>query len=220
MRGGGCDHPAMAIWAHDGKLYDLTSGYVLSDDAWSYELTGLTEPPGTGPFLSVSIPDATPIGPFTPRPAQHIVVHAGGGVLPWPILAKLIGVLDSSGDLVGEQRDSPAAGTALPLTLNTWSCGGRQFVVNQHHDGCTDSWRYELYEVGPDKSGNDYIEIRIPDASPGAGPFVPMPADHVTLTMHGFWALPWPVFRRFLDAVQASGDIVEPAAVAPPDGGR
>jgi hypothetical protein len=37
----------------------------------------------------------------------------------------------------------------------------------------------------------------------------------VTLTMHGQWTLPWPVFQRFLDAIHAAGDIVERLAVAP-----
>ncbi|PWK46304.1 hypothetical protein BC793_110298 [Actinoplanes xinjiangensis] len=31
----------------------------------------------------------------------------------------------------------------------------------------------------------------------------------MTLTMHSRWELPWPVFRRFLDAIRAAGDIVE-----------
>ena len=56
---------------------------------------------------------------------------------------------------------------------------------------------------------NNYIDVRIPDASPNSGPFIPMPSDHVTLTMHGQWRLPWPVFRRFLNAIRAAGDIVE-----------
>jgi hypothetical protein len=206
----------MEIWSHDGKLYELTSGYVLPEDAWSYELTGLTGPRGTEPFLSVSIPDATPIGPFTPRPAERVIVHAGGGVLPWPILEKVMGVLDSSGDLVDEHRDLSAEATALPLTLNTWAHGDRQFVVNHHHDGSTGSWRYELYEVDSGKSENNYIEVRIPDVPPESGPFVPMPSKHVTLTMHGSWAIPWPVFRRLLDAVQAAGDIVESTADTTP----
>jgi hypothetical protein len=41
--------------------------------------------------------------PFTPRSAQHIVVHAGGGTVPWPILEKLVHVLDASGDLIEDQ---------------------------------------------------------------------------------------------------------------------
>ncbi|MBG0567750.1 hypothetical protein [Actinoplanes aureus] len=44
-----------------------------------------------------------PDGPFTPRSAQHIVVHAGGGTAPWPILEKLVHVLDASGDLIEDQ---------------------------------------------------------------------------------------------------------------------
>jgi hypothetical protein len=199
----------MEIWSHDGKLYEVTSGYSLPDDAWLYELVGLTGPPGTGPYLSVLIPDATPDGPFTPRTTEHVVVHADGGIVPWPILRNLIQLLDSSGDLVDEQRGLWADATALPLTLNAWSYEDRRFKVNHFHYGDADSWSYELYEAGPAVTENNYIDVRIPDASPESGPFVPMPAEHITLTMHGRWALPWPVFRRFLDAIQAAGNVVE-----------
>nr|GID89659.1 hypothetical protein Ade03nite_85830 [Actinoplanes derwentensis] len=209
MAGEDCDHPAMEIWSHDGKLYQLTSGYSLHDDAWQYELAGLTGPSGTGPFLSVLIPDTTLDGPFTPRPASGIVVHAGGGIVPWPILEKLVGVLDSSGDLVDELRDLSAEAISLPLTRNVWSHGDRRYEVNHFHYGDIESWCYELYEVELGNTENNYLDVRIPDASPESGPFVPLPADHVTLTMHGRWELPWPVFRRFLDAIRAAGDIVE-----------
>jgi hypothetical protein len=205
----GCDHPAMAIWSHDSKLYEVTSGYSLPDDAWQYELMGLTGPPGTGPYLTVMIPDATPDGPFTPEPAADVVVHAGGGVVPWPILENLVSLLGSSGDLVEERRDLSAEATSLPLTLNVWSHGDRRYEVNHFHYGDNESWCYELYEVEPGNTENNYIDVRIPDASPESGPFVPLSADHVTLTMHGRWNLPWPVFRRFLDAIRAAGDIVE-----------
>lgn len=200
----------MEIWSHGAEQYELISMYSVPADAWYYELRGLAEPPDMGPYLTVSIPDATPDGPFTPMPAEHIVVYADGGVLPWPVLRKLIQLLESSGDLVEERRDLSNESVGLPLTLNSWSHEGRRFEVNQFHHGEADSWCYELYEVEPDKPENNYIEVRIPDASPEGGPFVPMAADHVTLTMHGHWALPWPVFRRFLDAIQAAGDIVEP----------
>lgn len=207
--GGGCDHAAMGICSHDGKLYEITSGYSLPDDAWQYELVGLTGPPGTGPYLSVSIPDATLDGPFTPRPTEHVVVCAGGGTVPWPVLEKLMRLLDSSGDLVDERRDLSPEATALPLSRNTWSQGDRRFEVNHYHYGEAGSWCYELYEVEPGTTENNYIDVLVPDASPESGPFVPMPAEHVTLTMHGRWELPWPVFRRFLDAVRAAGDIVD-----------
>ncbi|MFD6563182.1 hypothetical protein [Micromonospora profundi] len=195
----------MEIWSHDGKLYEVTSGYSLPDDAWQYELVGLTGPPGTGPYLCVSIPDATPDGPFTPQPTKHVVVRAGGGIVPWRVLEKFVYLLDSSGDLINEHREM----TALPLTLNTWSQGDRRFVVNHFYYGDADSWCYELYEVDPSTTENNYIDVRVPDASPESGSFVPMPAEHVALTMHGSLALPWPVFRRFLDAIRAAGSIVD-----------
>jgi hypothetical protein len=200
----------MGIWSFGSEQYEIISMYSLSDDARRYELTGLTGPPATRPYLAIDIPDATPGGAFIPRPAQHVVVHAGGGALPWLVLMKLIDQLGSSGDLVDEERDLSAEATALPLTLNTWSHRSQRFHVNQFHYDDVDSWCYELYEVDPDATENNFLDVRIPDASPEDGPFVPMPADHVTMTMHGRWALPWPVFRRFLDAVRAAGDIVAP----------
>ncbi|MEV0570260.1 hypothetical protein [Dactylosporangium sp. NPDC050588] len=200
----------MEVWLHDDKLYEVSSGYSRPDDAWQYELTGLTGAPGTGPYLEIVIPDATPDdGPFTPKPANHVFVRAAGGQVPWPILTKFIGLVESSGDLMEEDRGPATEATALPLTLNVWQHDDRQYEVNQFHFGDNDSWCYELYEVKPDAVGNDYIDVQIPDAQPESGPFVPGPSDRVTLTMHGSWAIPWPVFRRFVDAVQASGDVVE-----------
>jgi len=38
---------------------------------------------------------------------------------------------------------------------------------------------------------------------------VPAAAEQVVFASHGSLALPWPGFRRFLDAVAASGDIVD-----------
>ncbi|MET8233452.1 hypothetical protein ABZS77_22560 [Micromonospora sp. NPDC005298] len=198
----------METWSHDGKLYEVTSGYSHPDDAWQYELVGLTGPPGAGPYLSVSIPDATPDGPFTPRPTGHVVVHADGGTVPWVVLEKLLRLLDSSGDLVDEHRDLSPTATALPLTLTIWSHHDQRFQVSHFHDGDADSWIYELYEVDPANTGNNYIDARVPDERSESGPFVPMSAEHVTLTMHGRSTFPWPVFRRFLDAIRAAGDIV------------
>ena len=202
----------MEIWSHDDKLYEVNSGYSLPDDAWQYELVGLTGSPGTGPYIAVAIPDATPDGSFTPKPARDAVVHAGGGMLPWPILANLIDVLNASGDLIEGSSELSVDTPARPLTLNVWWHGKRQFEVNTFHYGERDSWCYELYEVISGSDRNDYIEVRVPDASPEQGPFVPMPADQVTLTMHGTWSIPWPIFRRFIDAIRAAGDIVDPTA--------
>ncbi|WP_127499817.1 hypothetical protein [Actinoplanes solisilvae] len=196
----------MMIWSHEDRLYEITGGFSLPDDAWQYELVGLTGSPGTGPYLTVTIPDSVVDGPFTPKAAEHATVHAGGGVVPWPILAQFVDMLDASGDLVEEQRD-PSPESALPLTLNVWGHGERQFTVNSFHLCGDGDWCYELFEMLPASDRNDYLEVRIPDASPDHGPFVPMHANHVTLTMHGRWNIPWPIFRRLLDAIRAAGDV-------------
>jgi hypothetical protein len=117
--------------------------------------------------------------------------------------------VESSGDVVAEERNRATEATTLPLTLSVWQHDDRQYEVNQFHCGDNDSWCYELHEVTPEAVGNDSIGVQIPDAQPESGPFVPGPSDRVTLTMHGDWAIPWPVFRRFVDAVQTSGDVVE-----------
>lgn len=194
----------MGIWSHADKLYEISSGYILDNDAWEYELMGLTGPPGTGPYLTLAIPDATLDGPFTPRPARFAVVRAGGGTVPWPILQNLIDVVEAGGDLVDEQRE-PAE---LPLTRNEWSHEGRRYEIEHFHHGDKGAWCYELLELGQPEGSNIFVEVLIPDAAPDGGPFIPLPSDRVTLTMHGRWTIPWPIFRRFLDAVHTAGDIV------------
>jgi hypothetical protein len=197
------------IWSHGSKLYEVNSMYSLPDDAWMYELIGLTGPPRTGPYLAITIPDANPdAGPFIPRPAQDAAVHVSSGQAPWPILDRFLSLVLSSGDLVEEQPALSAEDTALPATLNVWHHGDKQFEVNHFHFGDNDTWCYELYEVKSPVATNDYIDIQIPDIQPEGGPFVPDHADRVTLTIHGEWTVPWPVFRRFLAAVRAAGHIV------------
>jgi hypothetical protein len=205
-------------WSHAGKLYEVNSFYCLPEDAWHYELDGLSGPPGAGPHITVAIPDATPDdGPFTPQPARLAVVHIGEGQTPWLILRRYLDLVESSGDLVDDQA-APAESTELPLSNNVWWHGGRRFEVNSFHLGQDDAWCYELYEVGAPAEGNVYFEVRIPDAFPDSGPFTPEPADRVTLTAHGQWTTPWPVFRRFVNAIEASGDIVsEQPDAAPSD---
>ncbi|MGI5171283.1 hypothetical protein ACQEU3_43720 [Spirillospora sp. CA-253888] len=80
----------MAVWEHDDKLYEVTSFYNPVD-AWCYELVGLTGAPGTGPYLAVVIPDATPDeDSFTPKQAEHVEVMLADGQTPWPILNRLM----------------------------------------------------------------------------------------------------------------------------------
>jgi hypothetical protein len=197
------------VWDHDGKLYEVNSYYSLPDDAWQYELVGLTGAPGTGPYLTIVIPDATPEpGPFTPKHAGHVLVAVAGGVTPWPILRRLIDLVESSGDIIDTDRAHVAAADKI-LSNNVWSHDGKRFEVNSFHFSDRDAWCYELYEVRPDTERNDYVEVQIPDANPYGGPYVPAPADRVTFIAHGEWDIPWPIFRRFIEVIVASGDIVQ-----------
>lgn len=199
----------MDVWDHDGKLYEVNSYYSLPDDAWQYELIGLTGAPGTGPYLAIVIPDVTPDeGPFIPEHAGHALVRVGGGVTPWPILLQLIELAESSGDIVGTGLVHVTADDEI-LSSNVWLYDGKRFEVNSFYHSDSGAWCYELYEVTPDTSRNDYAEVQILDATPDGGPFVPVPADRVTFTVHGEWNIPWPVFRRFIEVIAASADIVQ-----------
>jgi hypothetical protein len=197
------------VWDHDGKLYEVDSYYSLPDGAWQYELVGLTGAPGTGPYLTIVIPDATPEpGPFTPKGAGHVLVSVADGVTPWPILRRLLDLVESSGAIVDVDQAHVTAEDEI-LSNNVWSYCGKRFEVNSFHFSDRGAWCYELYEVTPDTSRNDYVEVQIPDANPDDGPFVPGHSDRVTLAVHGEWDIPWLVFRRFIEVIAASGDIVQ-----------
>ncbi|MET7949820.1 hypothetical protein [Micromonospora sp. NPDC005324] len=102
----------MEVWDHGAKLYEVNSYYSLPDYAWQYELVGLTGAPGAGPYITVTIPDATPDdGPFTARPASEVMFGAGGGDVPWPILRRFIDLVESSGDIVQDLADSASPTT-------------------------------------------------------------------------------------------------------------
>ena len=209
-----CDPAPVSVWAHGGKLYEVVSTYSLSDNAWQYELSGMTGAPRTGPLIVVVIPDATPRdGPFTPVEANHAVVAVADGVTPWPILLRLLRLAEQSGDIVGGKWTRVSAAETL-LSSAVWSHGGRRFGVNSFHFAERGAWCYELYELPSVAGRNDRVEVQIPDVQPNGGQFVPGPAAHATFTAHGGCDFPWPVFHRFIAAIEVSGDIVEgdPAA--------
>lgn len=112
------------------------------------------------------------------------------------------------GDIVSGPLTKTVTGD-LSLSLNSWRSASRVFEVNSYHDGHRDGWCYELYEVDSTSTSNDYIDVRIPDLQPSGGPLVPAPARQVVLAGYGSPTFLWPVFRHFLDAISASGDIVE-----------
>ena len=203
-------HPArVEQWEYDGTTYQINSRYALPADASTYELTGLSDDDGT---LAVVIPDATPDdGPFTPMNATHARVAAGGRPLPWPLLLRFVRLVEASGDIVSSPQAATVTGD-LSLSLNSWRFAGRAFEVTSYHDSENDGWCYELYEVNPANTGNGYIDVRIPDLQPASGPFTPAAAAHVVFASHDNPIVPWPVLRHFLDAILASGDIVDDPA--------
>lgn len=183
--------------------------YLLPENAWTYELTGPCSTFGTVAMLAVVIPDAAPDGEqFTPVDATHAHVTAAEGPLPWPVLLRFVRFVETSGDIVTGAPTATVTGD-LALSLNSWNLASRAFEVTSYHDGEHDGWCYELYEVDPTNASNDYIDVHIPDLHPAGGSFVPVPARHVAVAGHGSPYLPWPIFRHFLDAISASGNIVE-----------
>jgi hypothetical protein len=198
----------MQLWAHGGTLYEVNSYYSLPDDAWQYELVGQAGAPTTRPYLIVLIPDATPEdGPFTAEPSEHARVTVHDGQTPWPILRRFVDLIEQSGDITHEHQAGSAIG-ALTLSNNAWQLAGQRFEVNSFHFSDRDSWSYELYEADRETTENNYVEVLIPDTQPAGGPFTPATANQVTFTAYGTWTVPWPVFRHFLDAIEATGDIV------------
>jgi hypothetical protein len=192
------------VWSHGSKNYDVVSYYSLPDDAWNYELTGLSD---IRLWIAIQIPDATPYdGPFTPRPAREALVMVTDGEIPWPILRRFMDLVESSGDLTMKSEAVAVSGD-LSYSTNDWHFEGRRFEVNSFHLGMRDSWCYEFCDVeGP---GNNYLEVRIPDRNPLGGPFMPEPVDQVGMTVHGKWTVPWLIFQHFVRTIEASGDIVE-----------
>ena len=156
---------------------------------------------GNGPYLAIVIPDVTPDeGPFIPKHVGHALVRIGGGVTPWPILLQLIDLAES-GDIVETDQAHATADDEI-LSNNVWLYDGKRFEVNSFYYSDSDAWCYELYEVTPDTSRNDDAEVQIPDANPNGLPFIPVPADVVTFTVHGEWNIPWLVFWRFIEVIE------------------
>jgi hypothetical protein len=204
-----CNATEVEEWAHDGRTYQINSMYLVSESAWTYELTGPRGESDAVIGLAVVIPDETPDGErFTPAGMIAARVAIVGGLLPWPVLMRFTTSVEATGDIVSNQLTGIVTGD-LALSSNAWRFEDRVFEVNSYHDGERDGWCYELCEVDPTRSSNDYIDVRIPDLQPDGGPFLPAAAREVVFAGRGSPTLPWPVLRYFLDAIAASGDIVE-----------
>jgi hypothetical protein len=91
------------VWTHRGELFELTSCYLLHDDAWAYEIRQLS---GDGVrCLAVLIPDATPIGAFTPQGADRVRVLLEAGTWPWPVLTQFLRFVDACDDIVPDDAE-------------------------------------------------------------------------------------------------------------------
>lgn len=197
----------MEEWAHPGRAFEVNSMYLLPDDAWAYELTPSRGQPGPPGGLSVLIADATAHGgPFTPMSPAHARVVVEEVELPWPILRRFVELVGTSGDIVPDEDDAAVSGD-LSASCNRWRFADSSFEVNSFHFAEHDCWCYELYELTPPGTDNNYIEVRLPDLQPLGGAFLPAPADQAGFMAHGSLTIPWPVFRHFIEEVESDGPI-------------
>ncbi len=192
----------MDTWEHSGRLYGYASFHPHTEDGWAFELSALGRT--NRAYLGVIVPDpASQPARIAPRHADPATafVRWDDGMLPWPLVRELA---------------SRAAGAFAPTSMrvlgtidrarNPWRYGERQFECNSFYFGEHDSWCYELYELHV--PGNDFVDVKIPDRQPGAGPFVPYPADRAVFIGHGGSTLPWLVFAHFIGRLDASGDLI------------
>ncbi|NIL64818.1 hypothetical protein HCB39_27255 [Salinispora arenicola] len=158
-----CRVGGVGIQRHD---VPVNSMYLLSEDAWTYELTGSSYTSSAVAMLALVIPDATPDGEqFTPVDATHAYVTAAEGTLPWPMLRRSIRFVETPGDIVTGEPTATVTGD-LVLSLNSWNLVHRVFEVTSYHDGEHDGW---CYEVDPANASNYDIDVRIPDLPPADG---------------------------------------------------
>jgi hypothetical protein len=157
-------HPdAVERWTRNCGFYEVNSMYLAWEEAWTYELTGPYETPGSVAGLAVVIPEATPEGgPFTSMGSARARVVVASGQLPWPVLLRFLSLVEASGGIVAA-ADDPAVTGDLALSLNSWQFAGRQFAVNSFPFDGRGSWCYELYETRRAYADNDYIDVGIPD---------------------------------------------------------
>ncbi|BCJ64880.1 hypothetical protein GCM10009779_61380 [Polymorphospora rubra] len=175
--------------------------YLLPEDAWSYELTGPGGAVGEFVGLAVVIPDATPYdGPFTPMASTHVRVVTDGGQLPWPVLLRFVGLVETSGDIVSDVDGRSVTGE-LSSSPDLWRFADRQFEVDSYHSAERGCWCYELSEAGDVHARHDHLEVLIPDLPSTSGPPVPW-AERAVFTAYGSWTLPWPVLHHFLEVIR------------------
>ena len=95
-----------------------------------------------------------------------------------------------------------------PVGVEIWEHDGKQYEVNSYYSLPDDAWQYELVGVAGPPENQQYLAIRIPDSTQDDGPFTPKPAGEATVSARGD-DLPWPILRRFISWVEASGDLVD-----------
>jgi hypothetical protein len=92
-------------WTHNGERFEVNNFHHQDEDSgfdgWSYEVYAVPGRPDRNDYFEVRIPDLTPDGPFSPGPASEVVLLAHGEPeIPWPILRRLIDLMQEHGDLV------------------------------------------------------------------------------------------------------------------------
>jgi hypothetical protein len=168
------DPGGVGYWEFDGGVYEVVSFYSVAVDAWTYELTGPAGSSTAMPGLTVIIPDATPDdGSFTASPSASVRVITTDGILPWPMLAHFMDLVESSGD-IAVASDGPTVAGDVHLSHNKWAFADRRYEVNSYSLSEQDFWCYELYQAVPVLAENDFIEVCISTQRRTAGPSHPL----------------------------------------------
>ena len=101
--------------------------------------------------------------------------------------------------------------------MEVWSHRDTRYEVESFYSLPADAWTYELVEMGAAESGAT-LRVMVPDATP-EGPFTPTADGDVTVHLDATGMVPWPIFRRFLQLIEASGDILDSQPTALDDEG-
>ena len=82
-----------------------------------------------------------------------------------------------------------------------WQHDGKLYDYESYYDLDADSWTHEVRAL----DGESAVWIDVPDGTPDAGPFTPLPKRAVFRSSDG--ALPLVIVERLLAAAREAGDI-------------
>jgi hypothetical protein len=92
---------------------------------------------------------------------------------------------------------------------------GRVYETNNFYLDDANAWSYEVYDVDHVTGCNDYLEIRIPDLTPGAS-YTAADPDQVDIIAHGSPAIPLVIVLKVLQLAHEYGDLPAAHGIALP----